>query len=324
MPDGLGVRILESDYLPIREKGEHKKLLMGVQVDDAGRPVKYSLTTEHPGEKYEGQRIVERAAGDVVHVFRQERPGQLRAVSWLTPAMMPIKMLHGYQEAELVAARVASCQMGFYTVAPGNDWGGDGEDAAGNPVTDAAPGTFERLPSGWDFKSFTPTHPTAQYSDFVKAVLREIASGLGVSYSALANDGSDANYSSMREMSILERENWMVLQDWFARAFMRRLYREWIGMAEVKGKFAFNPAPYYEADQWTGRTWPWVDPQKDANARETDVQMGLTAPSVLAEEKGVNYAEMILRIAEDERLRAAAGLPSLFVAKQPAGGTPNA
>jgi lambda family phage portal protein len=302
---GLGVQLLESDYLPLTTAGVGGDKPMGMELDEYGRPTVYHLHAKHPGGDSTMPELRKIPASDVIHVYRPERPGQTRAVSWMASVMLPLKMLGGYQEAELVAARMAACQMGFYKVSPGaNPFEGDGIDEVGQPVTDAAPGMFERLPVGYEFQAYNPTHPTTQYGEFVKSILREIASGLNVSYSALANDGSDANYSSMREMSILERENWMVLQHWFARALMRRLFDEWLTAAELVEVFEFDLEPFRGTDRWTGKTWPWVDPAKDAKAREADVAMRLTAPSLLAEEKGLDFAEVCKIAARDEAFRA--------------------
>lgn len=310
--DGVGVMLLESDHIPHTLNDEYAGIIMGVRLDGNGRPVSYMISDVHPGGNEYRAQYREHRARDVLHLYRTERPSQVRAVSWMAGVMIPLRMLHGYQEAELVAARVSSCQMGFYKVPPGNDWGGDGTDGEGNPVTDASPGTFERLPDGWDFQSFNPSHPTTQYHEFVKSKLREIAVGLEVSYSALISDGSDANYSSMREMSILEREGWMVKQSWFARAVMARLYSEWLLTADLMGRFDFDIDPFIASARWSGRTWPWVDPQKDAAAHKIAVELGLTSPQILAAEKGLDYDEVCRLIAEDEATRAANGLPSLF------------
>lgn len=312
---GLAFRALEPDYLD--EQSNHKgwRVIMGVHLDPVGRPIKYDIYNRHPGEVTDVTRAATNTydARDVLHLFRPERAGQVRGMTWLSSIMKSVRMLHGYQEAELVAARVASCQMGFYKIPPGEDWKNDGEDADGSALSDAAPGVFERMPTGWEFQSFSPTHPTSQYGAFVKEIKREISSGVNVSYGALANDGSDANYSSMREMSILERENWLVCQDSFARRFMRRLYREWIQTAELSNLFNFDVAPYRQADSWTGRTWPWVDPEKDINARKIEIELGLTSPSILAAERGIDYGEVLKQIAEDEKKRKENNLPSLFV-----------
>ena len=92
-----------------------------------------------------------------------------------------LKMLDGYEEAELVAARVGASAMGFITSPGGDGYMGDDLDN-GTPIMSAEPGTFQQLPAGMDVKSFDPDHPTTAFSDFEKAILRGISSGLGVSY----------------------------------------------------------------------------------------------------------------------------------------------
>jgi capsid protein len=52
----------------------------------------------------------------------------------------------------------------------------------------AEPGSFEQLSAGMSISSWDPQHPVTAFSEFHKAVLRGIASSLGVSYAALASD----------------------------------------------------------------------------------------------------------------------------------------
>ena len=317
-PDGLGLQLLESDHLDHDFDDKARGWIMGVRVDDLGRPQEYRMFAQHPGDYYgAGGRVFDLPARDILHYFEPERAGQVRGVSWMTPCMVALNMLRGYQEAELVAARVSSCKMGFYKIPPGEDWTDDGKGAGEEALTDASPGVFERMPTGWEFQQFDPSHPTTQYGEFVKSILRDIASGLGVSYSALANDGSDANYSSMREMSIIDREGWMMRQRGFSRRVMARLLREWMTMAEIMGVIPADASQRLEGrDRWTGRTWPWVDPEKDINARKTQIGLALTSPQVLADEMGVDHSEMVKMVAAAEKERLAAGLPSLFASEK--------
>jgi capsid protein len=83
--------------------------------------------------------------------------------------MTRLKMLEGYEEAELTAARVAAAKMGFYTSPAGETYNGDDNDN-GTPIMDAEPGTFEVLPEGWDLNHRPSAHPCV--SDFVKSTLR--------------------------------------------------------------------------------------------------------------------------------------------------------
>jgi lambda family phage portal protein len=247
----------------------------------------------------------------MVHVFVGERPGQTRAASWMAASMMAIRMLDGYREAELVAARIASCKMGFYKIPPGENFGADGSTSNGAPTSDASPGTFEQMPNGWEFQSYDPTHPAGNFAPFCKDIERDIANGFGVAYANLANDLESVNYSSIRAGTIEEREMWKVKQQWFSNAFLRPLYRAWLPMAQLSGTVrltAKQEKDFLEADVWTGRRWDWVDPSNDIAALKEQVALGITSPSQIAAERGQNFAQVTKQLAADNQLRVGAGL----------------
>ena len=95
----------------------------------------------------------------MIHAYIPNRPEQNRGVPLTASAMSNIKLLNGYLEAEIVAARTAASKMGFFTSPDGDSYVGDGEDEEYVPIMNAEAGTFEQLPSGMDFKSFDPDHP---------------------------------------------------------------------------------------------------------------------------------------------------------------------
>ena len=60
------------------------------------------------------------AAEDVIHLYRPGRPEQHRALPWMHPVMTGLKMLAGFEESSLVAARVGAAKMGFFSSPDGN------------------------------------------------------------------------------------------------------------------------------------------------------------------------------------------------------------
>lgn len=122
------------------------------------------------------------------------------------------------------------------------------------------------------------------------------------------------SYSSIRSGTIDERENWIVVQQWFSRAFLARMFDEWVKSAAIVGTAGIRAS---EADKlqgasvWTGRRWPWVDPEGDANATEKDIDLGITSPSKVAAERGEDYATTLAAIEQDNKLREKHGLPPI-------------
>ena len=105
----------------------------------------------------------------------------------MVSAMTRQQMLGAYEEAEITAARVAACKMGFLVKDKADGYVGE-MDEAGNTLMEVEAGAIEELPMGTRFESWNPDHPVGNYSAFVKSCLRGIAAGLGVSYNMLAND----------------------------------------------------------------------------------------------------------------------------------------
>ena len=313
LPDGMAMDILEADYLDENHYGiadNGNRIIMGVEVDQYSKPIAYWLWANNPADAGSGAAPwtggkVRIPASDIVHVYRMERPAQLRGMPWCASAVQSLHMLEGYQEAELVAARVSSCKMGFYKIPPGEDFTPDDQGAQG-PLSDASPGAFERLPTGWDLVQYDPQHPGANFDKFVKSILRSAAGGLNVAYNNFANDLDGVSYSSIRSGTLEERENWMVIQDWFINSFCKPVYSKWLEMALTTQavKLPLAKIEKFRADTWTGRRWPWVDPQSDMAARETELRLGLTSKSQIVQEQGKDFEEVQKQRERDEEIEA--------------------
>src|SRR3989337_457635 len=113
----------------------------------------YEILTKHPGDATycrHGRTHERIHAEDIIHGFVVERPGQSRGVPWMHTAMTRLNMIAGYEEAELVGARLGASKMGFFTSPDGDGFMGDDVDDKGSIITDAEPGTFNQLPRGTD------------------------------------------------------------------------------------------------------------------------------------------------------------------------------
>ena len=205
-PFGFQLQFLEADHLDENKNDVYKingnRIKMGVEVDKYDKPVAYHLFKDHPYDRdYLSQnQHIRVPADEIIHAYLPARAEQTRGVSLVATAMANVKMLNGYLEAEIVAARVGASKMGFFTSPDGDGYVGDGEYSdTFNPSMNAQAGVFEQLPAGMDFKSFDPTHPTSAFDSFTTSVLRSIASGLNISYHSLSNDLTSVNYSSIRQ-----------------------------------------------------------------------------------------------------------------------------
>ena len=292
----IDVESLDVDYN--RDLGEGRSINMAVELNEWRKPIAYHiLTTSSTADYYSygGKKYIRIPASEIIHAFLPESVWQTRGFPWLSSAMTRMNMLNGYEEAELVAARTASAKMGFFETDAGGvgEYVGDEIDDEGNVITDAEPGSLEQLPPGMKFSSWDPQHPSTAFKDFVKANLRGIAAGLGISYHTLANDLEGVNYSSGRLGALEDREAWKALQEWMIEVFCMPVYEEWLYMALLTKSIPINGGSLkgsrmdkYLKVSWQPRRWAWVDPQKDMKANTEAIGNRIRSRSDVIRERG--------------------------------------
>jgi len=282
---------------------------MGIEFDTTGRAIAYHLSINPDSQVSVGAKTERIPAENMIHAFMGERPEQIRGATWLASVMSLLNDLGGYFQAEVVAARVGASKMGFYTSEAGDSFVGE-EDAAGNLVSVAEPGTFEQLPAGTSFTTFDPTHPTTAFKDFVKAILRNIASGLGVAYNSLASDLEGVSYSSIRSGTIEERDQWRVKQDWMIQHFMSRVFDEWLLMQLLNGSLGMSMTDYDKLSEvrWQAKSWTWVDPLKDIKAASEAINAGIKTVSEVIAEQGGDIEDVFDQLAYEQNLAKEKGL----------------
>jgi lambda family phage portal protein len=174
---------------------------------------------------------------------------------------------------------------------------------------EAAPGEARQLPPGWEFQPWQPTHPTANYVGFMKAVKRIVARAFGRSYASLTGDLSDVNYSSIRAGLLLERDAWKKLQRFLIDRLHWPVYRAWRQMALMMGRLpARVNVQDYDHVRWMPRGWEWVDPAKEIKAHGEALDRRLTSRRRILAAKGMDLDEVLEEIAEEEQLLRDLGL----------------
>ena len=305
--DPYKIQFLDADYLDEEENQVMKngeETIMGVKLDANGKPKSYLLFKDHPHNQYFGnynREHIELPADQLIHAYVPERAEQTRGVPFMTTALTRLKMLDGYEEAELVAARVGASKMGFFTSQSGDQYTGDDLEDDYTPIMNAEAGTFEQLPDGMDFKSFDPQHPASGFDSFHKSVLRGIASGLGVSYVSLANNLEGVNYSSIRQGTLEERDNFRIMQRFMIEHFIQPVFDKWLLQTmSFKDDFLLPPDKYNKFANnivYIPRSWGWIDPVKEVKANVD----GLNAGVVTMQDVQANYGRDVEELFEQHQ-----------------------
>ena len=339
LPYGIQLQLLEADRLDESLNvrfADGSMVRQGVELDPLGRPVAYHLLTAHPGENYvAGARKLERVeARDIYHVFLPERAEQVRGYTWLHAVLMRSHMLHGFEEAAVVAARVGASKMGVWVKDPEAAGGGpdalaalaDGKGADGNLHMSAEPGEFIEAPDGYTLDSWNPEYPHANFESFLKACVRGLAVGLNVASHNLSGDMNEVTYSSARIAEMAEREIWKELQEWLSASLLQPLFREWLSSALLRGDVKFEQSgkslpsdrldKFADVARFQARRWDWVDPLNDARASEVLIDKGLASRTSIAAAQGREFEDIVDELTQEKALLEAAGLDAAPKAKQ--------
>lgn len=320
--DGFSLQFIEADLIDHTKNGKSEQgneIRMGVELDEFHKPVAYYVLTSHPNDsayiKVNAQnKTIRVPASDIIHIFVQHRQHQTRGEPFMSPAIASLKMLAGYREAELVAARAAAAKFGVITTPTGEDFVGDDEDAEGMPIIDMEPASVYQLPAGHEFSMIDATHPTTAFDSFEKGVLRGIASGLNVSYTSLSNDLTGVSYSSIRQGTIEERDHYKMLQSFLIEHFCEPVYLAWLDSALDFGSMNIpsNKLNKFSNIHFRGRGFAWVDPLKEINAAVTAINNGLISMNDVAANYGRDVEELFAQIQSDKEMAERYGLKMAF------------
>jgi len=316
--DSFAIEFLEADQVDdqLNKKLDNgNEIRMGIELNKFKRPVAYHILTYHPGDydyamSKKSPKHVRIPAKNVIHLFKQLRPGQSRGEPWLAPAISAIKQLGAFREDAVINARIGASKMGFFT-SPGGDGfvADDFEDQS--PILDASPGTFHNLPAGVGLSTFDPAFPSNDFESFHKSILRGIASGLGVSYTSLSNDLEATSYSSIRQGALEERDFYKNITSFVIEHFIRPVFDSWLEAAMEVDSFGIPVRQYNRfssAAEFRGRGFSWVDPQKEMTAAIAGLQNGILPLNAVAAQYGMDTEELLSQIARDRSLAEQFGI----------------
>lgn len=308
--DGLSVpmqiELLDPSQIPTslsRELGDDRRIVAGVEFDALGRRAAYHAYRRGPFLSPAGIETRRVPAEDMLHLFEQLVPGQVRGVSRLASVLLRHQELDSYEDATLVRQKVAGLFAGFMTDDPAQSPLAQNVGADGVAEPEFEPGSI--IPIGGAQITF-PTVPTpGNYNEFTKAHLRAIAAGLGCTEHQLTGDLTGANYSSLRGGIVENRRRIEQLQhSTIVFQFVRPIWRRFVLVAVLSGAlpardFFANPEPYLRA-RFVTPAWEWVDPKKDLEAEQLALDMRVKSRSESIAARGLDPEAVDEEIAADQ------------------------
>lgn len=308
--------------------GSKKNVIHGVELDNHRRRVRYHFTQDDidpntaiskgtsmlPAvEAYdaEGHR-------QVFHIFNAKRFTQTRGVSALAPIFDPLGMFEDINFAKLVQQQIVSCIAFFHERSGGSNWlpsspmGATEEqtrsDGSVAKVEGMSPGLVFRCAPGEKISGFSPQVPNSEFFQHVRLILQLCSINLGLPLCAVLLDGSETNFSGWRGALDIAKVGWKRNLRHLKTRYHSRVYRwklrQW--MAEDTRFRArmerSNVRPFHHV--WNNPSWPYIDPNKDAQADILRLRGGLTSPRRLhAERDGEDVDRISRETVEDNQYR---------------------
>jgi len=310
-PVKLDIRLVEADQVATPDIDPlDTSTVDGIVFDEHGNPVEYHILREHPGDlgvswNMEYDRV---PADAVIHWFRVDRPGQVRGIPDITPALPLFAQLRRFTLAVLAAAETAADFAGIlYTDAPP---GGEADPAEPFEPIELEQRALVTMPGGWKMSQLQPAQPATTYAEFKREVLNEIARCLNMPFNIAAGNSSGYNYASGRLDHQTYYKTLRVEQSHLETVVLDRILSAWLDEAVLIPSLWQEDVGVYP--EWPHQ-WFWdghehVDPVKEATAQATRLANYTTTLAYEYARQGRDWEEALRQRAAELRLMHELGL----------------
>lgn len=292
----------------------------GVVTDQNGDVRGYYMYERHPGDYFTTMQIPKLARrSDIYHVYRIDRPGQLRGIPWLTPALPIFSNMRRFVLATLGAAEAAANPSGvLYTDAPPDE----DEDVYAAPFEEieTVRSALMTLPNTYKLEQFRAEHPNAQYEAFITACVREAARCVDMPV-VLALDASKYNYASGRlDLQGFWQARSSERYHLYERGICNRAYMDWLDEALLIP--GYLPKLFLQTVKDWYPNWRWREPEhvdrsKEATGQQTELANNTTTLAREYARRGLYWEDELRQRAREMAMMKELGLESVQVPAPP-------
>ena len=311
----LRLRLLSPEQLDPTRNSENPRIVSGVEFGALGERVAYHILPSIPEIAAALTTPVRIPAEDILHVFEPRAPGMIRGVSWLTSALTRLVELDKVEDAISARLHCAAMFGGFLHSEPGARGLAESDRIAEGIEGGFEPGIIADI--GDNNISF-PELPTSEGApEFLKHMLRQIASGIGIPFELLTGNLENVNYSSAKVgIENFKRRCRAIRASLLVAQFLRPVWERFVTLEILSGRlyapdFEAAPEDYLEAS-FLFPEWASLDPFKEAKADLLLLQAGVRSRSEIISARGRDPEELNAEIAADpmQSLLSAIRLPT--------------
>jgi capsid protein len=257
-------------------------------------------------------------AESVIHWFRMDRPGQVRGIPDIMPALPLFAQLRRFTLAVIAAAETAADFAGIlYTDAPP---GGEADAAEPFEPIELEQRALVTMPGGWKMSQLQAEQPSTTYAEFKREVLNEIARCLSMPYCIAAGNSSGYNYASGRLDHQTYYKSLRVEQAHLEAVVLDRVLAAWLDEAVlIRELWPEDLGPFVDwPHQWFWDGQEHVDPAKEAAAQATRLASHTTTLAYEYARQGRDWEEALRQRAKELVLMRELGLNAAQTVPGPA------
>lgn len=290
---------LDVDTLYNVENGRGPRVCMGVEVDEHYKPLAYHIRKNRSTDYYLSGERIRVPASEIVHIYPKLYAGQVRGYTPLAPCIQCLAGLETYKTAEINASLINSAYMGIWQKTGTGDaysqYSDDEVDDNGDVATELETNVFRYAPEGYELKSIQSMHPNSNVGAFLKSMIKGIASALGISSNKLNSDYESVNYSSLRQANSEDVNAWRELQQFLIDNWKNIQFAEWLKYLLLSDltNLPYSKYEKFLSHDFRGRSWEYLDPQKEYTAIKLKMEMRLTNPILELEKQGLDVDDVL-------------------------------
>lgn len=291
---------LDVDTLYNVESGRTPRVVMGVEIDEHYKPLAYWIRKNRSANYYlQGERV-RVPASEIIHLYKKQYAGQVRGYTPLAACIHSLAGLETYKKAEINASLLNSCYMGIWEEKDSNadsysQYDEEQIDDNGDVATELETNVFRFAPKGFSLKNIQATHPNSNVGAFLKAMIKGIASALGVSSNKLNSDYESVNYSSLRQANMEDVQAWREIQQMLISGWKNLQFADWLKCLLLSDltNLPFSKYEKFLSHDFRGRSWEYLDPAKEYAAIKLKMEMRLTNPILELEKQGLDVDDVL-------------------------------
>jgi len=307
------LELFECDRLQTpRSEINNPKIRHGIEYDNEGVPKFYYMLKVHPGETltlaskrddFEQIRAFNaNGTRKVYHLFHPLRPEQTRGFTKWAAALKDVQDLERYLDAEKLATLQDACTVGIHYNRSPKQFSGNFTTNSDNDdydrIFEFAPGANYRLHPDDKFEIHRPTRPNNQFGDYVDNLLRGVASALNVPAEIVHQNWKQFNFSNARTVLLQFYLTCRIRQAYLVYHLLGPIYENVLAAAKVKGLvqaplYFQRESDYRMAHAWIPPGWQWVDPLKEAQGKQTELENNTDTLTDICASKGKDVEEVI-------------------------------